>query len=280
MKHLIASTIFLLAVLVGYSQEKRKDSVSVRKRDTVLVITVDSTKASKPRKKSVSVNFNLGKKDSIEKAKPHHYPEFSLGLTLARIDLGFSRYLDNGSLKLSPKNDYLDYEGGKTSNFGFEFLQMGVRFSNTFKVYLATGLDWNHIRLEKNITIQKDLPLDQRTTDDIEYKKNRFSSRYLRVPLSFQFRSQENDKGKRIYFIVGPEIGFLLNGKVKQVSGDKVKTKVKNDYNFEPLRYGAFARFGYSDWGIYAKYYFNDVFVKDFGPSDFKNFSFGITCGF
>lgn len=272
MKHLILSTILSIIVVTSYSQEKRKD--------TVLVITVDSTQAKKPRKKSISVNFNFAKKDSAAKAKPQSYPDFSLNLTLSRIDIGFSRYLDNGSLKLSPKNEFLEYNGGKTSNFGFEFLQMGVRFSNNFKVYLAAGLDWNHVRLDRNITIQKDKPLDQYLTETYEFKKNRLSSRYLRVPLSFQFRSKENDKGKRIYFVAGPEIGFLLNGKIKQVSGEKGKVKMKNDYNFEPLRYGAFARFGYNDWGIYTKYYFNDVFVKDFGPSDFKNFSLGLTFGF
>jgi len=272
MKHLIVSTILLAIAFSGYSQEKRKD--------TVLVITVDSTKATKPKKKSISVNFNLAKKDSIAKAKPQSYPEFSLNLTLSRIDLGFSRYLDNGSLKLAAQNNYLEYNGGKTSNIGFEFLQMGVRFSNYVKVYLAAGLDWNHIRLDRNITIQKDKPLNQYVEETIDFKKNRLSSRYLRIPLGFQFRSKENDKGKRIYFVAGPEIGFLLNGKIKQVSGEKGKVKTKNDYHFEPLRYGGFARFGYNDWGIYTKYYMNDTFVKDFGPSDFKNFSLGLTFGF
>lgn len=72
----------------------------------------------------------------------------------------------------------------------------------------------------------------------------------------------------------------MLNGKVKQISGERGKQKFKNDYNFEPFRYGAFARFGYDNLGIYAKYYFNDVFVANQGPEGLRNLSFGLTVGF
>ena len=253
------------------------------KKDTVLVVTADTVKT---KKKGAKVHLEIGgkqygtKQDSTEKNEESGYPDFSLSLTFTRFDLGFSRYLDNGSFSLSPQNDYLDYTGGKTSNIGFDFLQLGVRFTSHFKVYLAAGLDWNHIRLEKNITFQKNKPLDQYITEPIEFDKNRFSSRYLRLPLSFEFRTNDDRKGKKIHFVAGPEIGFLLNGKLKQISNERGKEKFYNDYNFQPVRYGAFARLGYGGMGIYAKYYFTDVFVEGQGPKDFKNFSFGLMFGF
>ena len=157
---------------------------------------------------------------------------------------------------------------------------MAYRFNSYFKVYLAAGFDWHHMRLKQNITILPDQPELSYQAEAIDFKKNRFSSNYLRVPLGIQFRTKDDQNGKKIYFVAGPEAGFLLNGKVKQISDEKGKEKVKDDYNFEPLRYGAFARFGYGAWGIYGKYYFNDVFAEGQGPSDFKNLSFGVMLGF
>ena len=95
-----------------------------------------------------------------------------------------------------------------------------------------------------------------------------------------KFMSTKNEKGKKATVIFGPEVGFLLNGKVKQVSGANGKTKVKDDYNFEPLRYGANMRIGYGGAGIFFKYYMNDVFANNQGPADFKNLNFGFTFGF
>ncbi len=270
MKRLILSSILCAYIAGSYAQVTTK-------KDTVLIVTVDSTKAQNGKKKA-TFSFNVGKKDSSKTIKPSS--KFSIGLTLARIDLGLSTYTDHGSYTLSPDNSYLEHYTWKSSNFGFEFFQMGYRFNSNFKVYLAAGLDWNHIRLKQNITFQKNQPTLTYVTEPINFEKNRFSSRYLRLPLSFELRSNDDKKGNKIDFVFGPEVGFLLNGKVKQISKERGKDKFEDDYNLEPFRYGAFARLGYGDVGIYAKYYFNDVFAQGQGPKELKNLSFGLMLGF
>jgi hypothetical protein len=45
------------------------------------------------------------------------------------------------------------------------------------------------------------------------------------------------------------------------------------------MRYGAFVRVGYGAWGIFGKYYFNDMFDTE-AQKGLKNFSFGIMLGF
>ncbi len=276
MKRLILSALLCGCMAGIYAQEtSKKDTILIK--DTVLIIKADSAKTLGGKKKT-SISINIGKKEPVEIEK--QFPEFSMGITLARVDLGLSTYTDHGSYTLSPENSYLENYTWKSSNFGFEFLQMGCRFSDNFKIYLAAGLDWNHIRLKQNITFQKNQPALTYVTEPIEFQKNRFSSRYLRLPLAFQLRSNEDSKGNRAHFVFGPEVGLLLNGKLKQVSKERGKEKFEDDYNLEPVRYGAFARLGYNGFGVYAKYYFNDVFAKNQGPADFKNFSFGLMFGF
>jgi hypothetical protein len=210
----------------------------------------------------------------------HTYPKFSFGLTFSRFDLGFATLVDNGSFTLSHQNSFLRYRSWKTSNIGFDLVQMGVRFSPNFKIYLSGGFDWTLIRLRDNITILPNQSVLTYHQDDINYSKNRFSSSYLRIPLSFDFRTNENSEGKRAHFVVGPDAGFLLGGRVKQISKEKGKQKIDDDYHFTRFRYGGFVRFGYGDMGIFAKYYFNDMFENSPEQKGLKNFSFGFTLGF
>jgi hypothetical protein len=208
------------------------------------------------------------------------YPTFSIGITFSRFDLGFAKLVDNGSFTLSPQNQFLSYRASKTSTVGFDVFQMGVRFSHTFKIYISGGFDWTLIRLRDNITILPNQPVLTYRPDSINYSKNRFSASYLRIPLSFDFRTKEDRHGRRFHIVVGPEGGFLLDGMVKQISSEHGKQKVNDTYHFATFRYGGFARIGYGDIGVFAKYYANDMFENSPQQAGLKNFSFGLMAGF
>lgn len=269
MKRLIICTLVSMLATEGFAQNI-SDILASDVQDTI-------------KKEKRSITIKIGDEDSEENSKEKSkssVSKFTFQFIAARIDLGLSTYTDKGSYTLSPANSYLERETWKSSNFGFEFFQMGYRFSNYFKIYMGAGLDWNHMRLKQNITFQKDKPTLTPVTETVDFKKNRFSSQYLRIPLSFQLRTNDDKKGDKLNFVFGPEIGFLLNGKVKQVSAANGKDKFRDDYNLNPFRYGAFARLGYGGTGVYVKYYGNDVFADGQGPKDFKNLSFGMMLGF
>lgn len=201
------------------------------------------------------------------------------GITFTRLDIGFTRLVDNGSFSLSPANDFLNYKEFKSSTVSFDLLDYGYRFNTNFKVYLAAGLDWTMLRLKRDITVKRNTPtLEFEPESGIDFSKNRFSSFYVHVPLGLQFRTNENSSGKRFYFVAGPEVSFLINGKVKQVSKENGKQKFRDDYHFEQVRLGGTLRIGYGWIGVFGKYYFNDMFdtVEQEG---LKNLSFGITFG-
>ncbi|MEJ6979856.1 porin family protein [Pedobacter sp. P351] len=291
MIRLIFTALFCTCIACALAQDWQKKTTtktSVRvdtsggRKDTIKTITTtEETKkvfSKNGRVNSVSEKIISGN-DTTEKVvkKPSG---FSIQLTASRFDLGLARFTDNGSFTLSPSTQYLETKSWKTHNFGFEFFQMGYRFNHNFKIYIGTGMDWTHMRLKQNITIREDQPSIDTIQESIDFKKNRFSSTYLRVPLSFQIRTNDDEKGNKVYFVFGPEIGFLLDGKTKQVSKERGKEKVKDDFNLNPFRYGAFARFGYDNLGIYLKYYNSDVFAENQGPKGFKNLNFGVMVGF
>ncbi|TKB97452.1 outer membrane beta-barrel protein [Pedobacter cryotolerans] len=263
---------------------------------TVLVsgLTLLATLSASAQQDSVKKDINYGKgitinvggsdnglitrnnRDTVDASKGR----FVGGITFTRFDVGFSKLIDNGSFSLSPANEFLDYKAGKTSHVSFDVLQIGYRFNSNFKIYVAGGFDWTLIRLKRNITIAKDSPVLTYTTEtpEVLYEKNRFSSSYVHLPLNFELRSKENKKGNRFYLVAGPEIAFLINGKVKQISDEYGKVKIKDDYNFAPFRYGGTVRLGYGSAAIFAKYYANDMF--DSAPQKgLKNMAFGLTLG-
>ncbi len=269
--------IYLFAIsllIVGVAQAQEQDTIKVLRKGTKTGMIIDSS----------GVSIIVGKADTTvkEEIKTIKFPKVIFGLIFEHFDIGFSKY-HNGSDFTTPTGyDYLETNNWKTSNIGFDLLQMGIRFNSNFKIMLAAGLDWNHMRLKQDVTVlsgKSTLSIDP-TPSTIKYDKNRLSSRYLRVPLYFEYRTPKNDKGKGASIVFGPEIGFLLDGKLKQKSGENGKEKTKDDFNFEPFRYGANIRIGYGGAGLFLKYYMNDVFAKNQGPADYKNLNFGLTFGF
>ncbi|WP_304064322.1 outer membrane beta-barrel protein [Pedobacter glucosidilyticus] len=250
--------------------------------------TADSVMVKKERKAHLEigkegVNIHIGKSDSTQKDKKGSFPKISFGFNFEHFDIGLSKYHNNGDFGFPNSYDFLEHNNWKTHTFGFDILQFGVRFNPNFKIALAGGIDWNHIRLEKDVTIRPDSPvLTADPSSETNLKKNRFSSRYVRVPLYFEYRSNQGKDGKRFSVVAGPEVGFLIDGKVKQKTDGGEKIKVKDDFNFNQFRYGANVRLGYGGAGLFFKYYLNDVFAETEAPGleGYKNLSFGLTFGF
>jgi hypothetical protein len=272
MKRLIITAFICAAATTLFAQDTKTDSVK-SSSDTVT-------------SKKESLSFGINDDDNNDhnwkhrKHEGHDYPKASIGLTFSRFDFGLATLIDNGSFTLSPQNQFLNYRSWKTSNVGFDLFQMGVRLSDGFKIYLSGGFDWTLIRLRQDGTILPNQPALTFRPDSIHYSKNRFSSSYLRIPLSFDFRTKEDHKGNRAHFVIGPDAGLLLNGRVKQISQEHGKQKIDDDYHFAKVRYGGFVRMGYGGWGVFAKYYVNDMFENSPDQKGLKNFSFGLTFGF
>jgi len=238
------------------------------------VLQKDSSKT-----RSIDIDFSLGKNDNQQK-KVSKYPRTFYGITFSRIDWGFSRMIDQGSFNLSEENEFLNYKRGKATNFGFDVLQFGVRLNDKNRIYVSTGFEWNYTRLKGNILLDKNsAPLTYVTLDrnEVNFQKNILTSTYLRIPLTYEIRSNPMENGKRLKLAFGPIAGVLLKGTQRVKSEELGKQKYKDDYNFTPFQYGGFIRAGIGDFGLFAKYYSSDIFEKSPKQRDLKNFTFGLT---
>ncbi|RZF58404.1 outer membrane beta-barrel protein [Sphingobacterium corticibacterium] len=228
--------------------------------------------------RKINIEPTIGKKDYDDRGKEIKYPRVFGGLTFTRIDWGFSRLIDDGSFTLGEENQFLKYK--KASNFGFDVAQFGVRFNETFKMYVSAGFEWNYLRLKNDIILDTEATPLTYSPSDITYKKNIFTSTYLRTPLSFEWRGRRNHQGHRPKIAFGAMTGVLLKGTQRFKSEEHGKQKFKDNYNLASFQYGAFARVGFGSLGLFAKYYMNDIFENSPNQENLNNFTFGLTLGF
>lgn len=284
----LALSLGMTSVMAQESRENIRKPDSVRRVADSTVVEIDKN----GEKKKVKIIFEYGKeeidkriKDSTgkdivsgdtDRSGDNDVDRVFAGITFARFDLGLTKLLNDGKLTLTSENEFLEYRGWKSVNVGFDVLQMGYKFSDQFRIHAAAGFDWTHIRLEKDIIIAEDTKPLAYIESPINYSKNRFSSSYLRIPLSFELQTRANDNGDRIKLAVGPVMGILLQGSQKFKSDEEGKQKVKDGFNFAPVTYGGFARVGVGSFGVYTKYYFNDMFIDSPNQEGLKNLSFGL----
>ena len=101
------------------------------KKDTVLVITRDTTQKDK---KSVTIRFgdNESKEDSTN-TESKTKTKFSVQFIASRFDLGLSAYLDKGSFTLSPANSFRNVKPGKAAILVLIFFKWDIDLINILR---------------------------------------------------------------------------------------------------------------------------------------------------
>ncbi len=257
-----ASRIIAMALLVVNTAYAQSDSTTNNTNSKSIIIDEDKS-------------FKIVKDNKEDEDR---LPRAFGGITFTRIDWGFSRIMDDGAFSLSEDNQFLAYK--KASNFGFDIAQFGVRTSDNFKTYISAGFEWNYLRLKQNIIFNEDSSPISYEPSDIAYSKNVLTTTYMRLPITFEWRSDKNRKGERVKVAFGAMTGVLLKGTQRLKSKENGKQKFKDNYSLASFQYGPFIRLGYDDFGIFAKYYMNDFFEKSPAQKNLNNLAFGITLGF
>jgi hypothetical protein len=104
--------------------------------------------------------------------------------------------------------------------------------------------------------------------DSVNYRKNKFSTVYVDIPIEFRLRTRPLAKKRNLKIAFGFKIGYNIQRYTKY-EGDnylninnyeKVKYKVYNIKNFLPYRYGVFTRLGYGKFSLSAYYSLTPLF--------------------
>ena len=183
------------------------------------------------------------------------------------LSIGYNAWLDNGSTALSLSNNNLELINSKSTHVNLSYVNYFKIYKNFIQFSAGVGIDWNNYRFSKNITLSPKADSMNLVVDNINYSKNKLMAKYVTVPLQLHFATKPNKKGDMLGVAGGVELGYLLNGRQKQISEEKGKQKIDDDYNLADLRLGYTLCANYGNTGIYAKYYPNSTFKETQGPN-------------
>jgi hypothetical protein len=183
------------------------------------------------------------------------------------FSIGYNAWLDNGSTALSLANSNLELINNKSTNVNLSYVNYFKIYKNFIQFSAGVGIDWNNYRFSKNITLSPKADSMNLVVDNINYSKNKLMAKYVTVPLQLHFACKPNKKGDMLGVAGGVELGYLLNGRQKQISEENGKQKIDDDYNLADLRLGYTLCANYGNTGIYAKYYPTSTFKETQGPN-------------
>jgi hypothetical protein len=174
--------------------------------------------------------------------------------------------------------NFMDLNQNKSYETSINFLRYSIGLQNDKRnIGLVTGLGLtlNDYRFSNPYTLENNggevVPV---LLDKNGLSKSKLSTSFLSVPLILEFQVPVKGHDKRFYFS-GGLIGGLKVGSHTKVKQNGDKSKSRDDFNINPFRYGATARFGYKGINVFGTCYFSTFYKKGRGPEMFP-FTIGI----
>lgn len=238
----------------------------------VLIITEKGSKID-------TVTMNLGSsKGKSNKKKKIDFDGFV-------YDLGFNNFFYNNSLDVPNNLSPLKLNFGKSSVNVFTYQWNRNLITNHIRGIFGLGLESNNYRFSNNTLIQyNNDTLNFVAGNPGGYDKNKLNLTYLNVPVMVMYMSNPKKLGRSFNLGFGASIGALVGSKQKIIfeeKGDEIKSKIRDDFNINPIRLSLDARIGYGSFNFFVKYGLNDVFDKAASgrPKDMRPVAAGITFG-
>jgi len=203
------------------------------------------------------------------------------------IAAGFNNALKDGQ---SLNDSDFRFGGSRFFELGIAWSTRVFEDSNWLRLRYGISLQFNGLKPTDNRYFVEDGNLTVLEVYPLDLDKSKFKMDNLVIPLHFEFgpsNKSETDKGtwfytdKKFKIGLGGFVGMNIGERQKlkyEENGDKVRRKLKGDYNTNDLIYGLSGYIGWGNTSLYAKYDLNPIF-KD--PNvELNNISLGLRFDF
>lgn len=183
--------------------------------------------------------------------------------------------------------------GDEYSFAGSGFIELGVAWktrlfkeSNAVRLKYGFSFQWNKLTPKNDRYFVQDGNVTTLEAFPSELKESEFRITNLVFPIHFEFGPSKKIERKNYFRYstenhfkvgVGGYAGFNIGTQQKlryEEDGNRVKQKIRRNYNATPFVYGLSAYVGYGGLGIYAKYDLNPIFEDQ--TFDQHNLSIGL----
>jgi len=209
--------------------------------------------------------------------------------TMASPDIPGNLVINMGFNLLSNKASTMDTQfwGSKSLGLYYTFSLNNEGSSFSFNTGIGVGLE--KFALKDNIVVNErtdptlgHIAFIETLDDDIDVKQSKLAANYLEIPVELRFYSNKESREKGVYVALGASAGVLYQSHTKlKTKQDGINYKVKNrtDFELNPFRFTAIARFGFAGFSFYYRLGLSELFNSGNGPeaAPAKFSSFGIS---
>lgn len=195
---------------------------------------------------------------------------------IAGFGIGFCNFVDaNQEFELPENGDYLELNETRSWTFMLNFMEFNIPVVKKYVGFTTgMGIEWNSYFLKRDVSLafDSDNDLVVPTESEIDFKRNKLNTGYLQVPLILEFQIPVTKKNKRIYFAGGVVGGIRIASSHKQVwevNDNKYKTKIKEDFDLSPFKYGLTFRAGFDFVNFFVNYSLSPLFENSDNPELF-----------
>lgn len=199
----------------------------------------------------------------------------------AGFGIGVNGWMSGGGFSLPKSQQYMELDYGKSLNFQLNPFEKDIHiYKNYVNLVIGLGFEWSQYQFRNNTTLNPDSSFTFGTIDStnaFSYKKNRFKTTFVNVPILLEFNTNKNPD-KAFHIAVGVIGGYKLGSRTRQVleqKGEDIKLVRKDNYNINPFRVNAHASVGYRNLTLYADYALTPLFENGRGPELYP-FTFGV----
>ena len=201
-----------------------------------------------------------------------------------QLDLGFNFPSEKAGFNTS-------FFGSSTVNI-YYFYDMRIGKSK-FSIHPGVGFGLERYKFNNFKTLGYNAAQDTVFMVDSQFsnlRKSKLITNYLDIPLELRFSTRPDDPNRSFKISLGFKVGVLFDSYTKQKysdDGEKKKVKDKQNYNLNPIRYGAYFRIGGGNLSVFAYYNLSPLFKNGgFGqkqgtdpstPETINNFMVGVS---
>ncbi|GAA4646327.1 hypothetical protein GCM10023115_42890 [Pontixanthobacter gangjinensis] len=231
--------------------------------------------------KTFIVSIKSGKEEE-EKKKRDYYLDKRTTSTIV-VAAGFNNALADGQ---SLDDSDFKIGGSRFFEIGWSWKTRVFNNSNWLRFKYGVSFQFNGLKPTDNRYFVEDGNLTRLEEFDLDFDKSKFRMDNLVFPVHFEMgpsRRFERESGttfstyKKFKIGLGGYAGFNIGERQKlkyKMDGDRVKEKLKSDYNTNDFIYGLSGYVGWGGTSLYVKYDLNPIF-DDPNP-DLNNISLGL----
>ena len=267
MKKALISTLLLFSGAAIFAQDSDTTHFHLGSETEILLVKTRDTASTK----------NSANRDST-------------GLKPMTKDPAYFSGIDLGVTVLTGSPDQFDLNGGsevfetipiKSLYWGFNLAQFWVPVYRQQGLFTGVGLSYQSLTFDNEdvfpMATKDTLVLATLEQPERTYKTKKFRSFQLHAPVLLGFNTSRYEK--KNFHISAGVVGYLnLNTIYKtkwKEDGNTEKSKLNDDFHFEPLRIDAALRVGYRNITLFSQYGLTPLFDTDKAP-DIRTLTVGV----